>query len=339
MNLKDIINPNYGLQQDKWTSHLRVFGNKSQLTVVGFSSDPKLPAKYYIVHCKSCAKDSELFGEGYFKMSKAAIGSGSLPCGCSRNTQWTKEQYSILVTRAAESRNYVFNGFIGDWLGARTRLSITCELHGIWETSRAGDFVNKGTRCRQCAFAKRSNAHKFKPDSEMISSFMDSGAYHPDTRFWRSQRESTQGVKKFWFVECPICRTVRESPCGALQQGVLSCFCSKHRQTEAYINIVTDCGTVLGLKFGICVHGRSKLRCQQQGRESIYNIEQHSVYRFPSIEQCKTSERECKRQLECKVFTREELADGHTETTWVYNLDKIIAIYKANGGVRVDGTG
>jgi hypothetical protein len=28
------------------------------------------------------------------------------------------------------------------------------------------------------------------------------------------------------------------------------------------------------------------------------------------------------------------MPDGYTETTWVYNLDKIVEIYERNGGLK-----
>lgn len=57
-------------------------------------------------------------------------------------------------------------------------------------------------------------------------------------------------------------------------------------------------------------------------RESIFNLEQ--------------AERECKEQLECGVVLKRDMPDGWTETTYVYNLEKIVEIYERNGGVKVD---
>ena len=47
-------------------------------------------------------------------------------------------------------------------------------------------------------------------------------------------------------------------------------------------------------------------------------------------------QRGCRRELDCGVLSKEEFPDGYTETTWVYNLDKIVEIYERNGGVKID---
>lgn len=334
MNLEDILVKGQELQQNSWTITRPKFGKNEHLEVVGFSGKNSSGVIYYIIHCKLCSRDSELFGQGYFRMIKGDINRGRIPCGGSKVTKWSKDQYKVLCEREADSQGYLFLGFTGEWLGRHTKLHLRCEKHGDWFTTTIENFVNKHRRCHACVVDVRPRTN-LKEDSDMITSFLNSGAYHPDTKFWRSERKSVQGIKCFWFVECAICKTVRESSSSALTNGTLSCFCSKHRQTEAYINIVLDAEIPLGIKFGICAKDRSRRRLKDQNRKSIYDIEKHSVYVFPSIEQCKKSERECKQQLECGVFTREELADGHTETTWLYNLDKIVGIYESNGGVRV----
>lgn len=44
------------------------------------------------------------------------------------------------------------------------------------------------------------------------------------------------------------------------------------------------------------------------------------------------AERECLQELECGVVLKRDMPDGYTETTWYYNLEKIIQIYERNGG-------
>ena len=81
MNLEDIIDPEYGLQQDKWSLSKPKFGKDNQLTVVGWSGKCSTNI-IYLLHCSECAKDTELFGEGYFKSLKSNLTKSQIPCGC-----------------------------------------------------------------------------------------------------------------------------------------------------------------------------------------------------------------------------------------------------------------
>lgn len=50
---------------------------------------------------------------------------------------------------------------------------------------------------------------------------------------------------------------------------------------------------------------------------------------------CKKAERECKKELETGVVLKRDMPDGWTETTWSYNIGKVVDIYKRNGGLLV----
>ena len=98
------------------------------------------------------------------------------------------------------------------------------------------------------------------------------------------------------------------------------------------MNIVVDGGYAVAIKFGIS--NNSTQRLKQQQCKCTYGITKHSVYKFPDVSSCKKAERECKMELECGVLLKYDMPDGYTETTWVYNLEKIIEIYERNGGIR-----
>ncbi len=329
MNLEDVIDPEYGLQQDKWTEGTPMFGKEFQVTVVGWSGKHVLN-KYYILRCARCSLDKVLFGEGYFKSLKSSLIRGNLPCGCGRNTKWTKGQYEILCTRKAESLGYKFLGFRGEWKGVLSKIKMLCEKHGLWDTGIIKHLVSKGTGCPQCRIESVSDFSR-KDDDIMITSFLSSGGFHPGTKFWRSERLSSIGTKIYWHILCPVCEEQGESQGSALRQGKCSCACSMQRQQEGYINLVKDNNKVVAIKFGISRD--SSQRIKQQNSKSKYELEQHMVYYFPDVNSCKRAERECKKELECGVLTKQELLDGYTETTHINNLEKIIEIYERNGGI------
>jgi hypothetical protein len=326
MNLEDLINEN-GLQQDKWSLTKPRFGEHDQLEVVGYSNCRITNKKFYILKCDICSQDVEIFGEGYFYgLKNNLVKLYQLPCGCSKKPNWTKEQFATLCTRKAAEQGYTFLGFIGDWKGAYTNIKMLCNKHGQWNNGDINELRNKGRGCPGC------NGGIKKADAVMIASFFASGAFHPETRFSRVERLNKQGNKPYWLMSCPECGESGESFSGNLQKGQRPCICSIMRQKEAYINFVMDGGSIIAIKFGIA--NNSTARARQQNTWSLYEVQQHLVYQFPSVESCKTAERGCKRELECGILSKQEMPDGYTETTWAYNLEKIIEIYKRNGGIR-----
>lgn len=329
MNLIDILDTGQ-IQQDEWSMARPTFGENEQLEVVGWSGRQG-SAKFYILKCNICAQDAELFGDGYFRSKRGHLVRGIVPCGCSVSPRWSKEQFSVLCRRKAKEMGYLFLGFKGEWKRAYTKIKMLCEKHGGWESGNINNMINSGRGCPRCGHVISSEA-KLKSDDVMITLFFDSGSFHPETKFWRSTRKTKQGIKAYWYVSCPECGEDSESLGYNLQLGQIPCACSKHRQREAYINILLDEESiVVAIKFGIARD--SKKRVDNQDNLSAYKICQHSVYEFPTTQSCKKAERECKDEFECGVVLKRDMPDGWTETTWAYNLDKIVEIYERNGGV------
>lgn len=321
------------LQQDAWSLTRPRFGEEGQLEVVGWTGRNTNGNKFYVLKCSVCETDGELFVDGYFKSVKSNLTDGQVPCGCSKSTRWSKEQYKVLCSRKAGKLGYKFLGFVGVWRGKETKIEMLCEKHGTWKSGNITGLINEGKGCPGCR-CKAASTNKTKPDHVMVASFFASGAFNPDTKFWRSSRKTNQGNPVFWFMQCPECGETGEAVSAHLQKGQRPCACSKHCQQECYINLIRDeHKTTIAVKFGIARN--SKQRIKQQISKSTYALKQHSVYTFPSVEQCKKAERECKQELECGVVLKRDFPDGYTETTWVYNLEKIEEIYKRNGGVKV----
>lgn len=315
------------IEQDQWSKTSPVFGDQSQLSVIGFVKDGVTQKKKYAVHCESCSKDPELFSRPIFLSTKTELESGSIPCGCSKKPKWSKDQFFVLCSRKAKSLGFDFIGFMGEWKNQRTNLHMHCAVHGDWFTGTITNLLNHGKTCYKC-----NSTGNLKPDEEMIASFFASGAFHPDTKFWRSDRKTKQGVKVYWKVSCPICLSVSESFVANLQKGHLPCHCVND-QRQAYINLLKDAGTEIAVKFGVAVN--SSRRLYQQQSTCNYTIQQESVWLFDDKFSCLSAERECRESLECGIVLKRDMPDGYTETTWLYNLDKIKQIYEKHGGVPV----
>lgn len=327
MNLEDVLDSEYGLQQDEWSLSKPRFGKENQLEVVGWSGKA-IRIKYYILKCNICSEDKELFGNGYFGSFKGSLVKGALPCGCAPSPKWTKEQYITICSRKAEDIGHTFIEFDHEWKGAKSKIKMLCNRHGEWNSGSINTLVYMRHGCPKCMADANT-----KPDEVMIQSFFASGSFHPDTKFWRSDKKNNRAQRVYWYAECPECGEIGESTSYGLQQGKRSCACSMHRQKECYINLILEKEDILAIKFGVA--NNSSQRIKRLSQSSLYNIKQHSVYTFPDVKACKKAERECLKELDCGILSKEEMPDGCTETTWAYNIDKIIEIYERNGGVKI----
>lgn len=324
MNLEEIIDPEHGLLQDDWSLTNPVFGEQGHLKVIGWSGR-QWGNKLYVLKCSICSEDAELFGEGVFRSKKADLIKGAIPCGCAKIPKWSKEQFAVLCSRKAHELGYEFIGFNGEWEGKTTKITMSCDKHGEWSSGIINTLINKGAGCPGCG--------NTKPDSVMIQSFFASGCFHPDTKFWRSERLNSQGYPKYWHMSCPECGSGGESTSGNLQKGKRPCLCSPHRQQQCYINwIYNDNNQAIAIKFGIA--NNSQHRIKQQASQCIYNMKQDSVWTFPDKQSCIKAERECLQELDCGVLSSTEMPDGWTETTNALNIGKVKQIFIRNGAVK-----
>lgn len=292
-------------------------------------------AKRYILTCDICSEDKELHGEGFFAMTKGHLERGGIPCGCSSKCNWTEEQYKIRAIRACEHKGIAFLGWDKFINANRTKVNVLCPEHGEYHINLSALLdLEQPKGCRGC-FAIRMGNYKRKSDEDMIAQFMATACYHPDTKFWRSERLDKNGHKKYWYIHCPVCNETSEGHIVGLLKGSLSCSCSPQAQKQAYINLVKDGDNIIALKYGVSKF--YKTRVDSQNCKSIYNIENFGVWKFTEVMSCKEAERECSHSFDRGIISKEELPDGHTETTYPHNLEKIIEIYESYGGVRLNG--
>jgi len=313
-----------------------VWGTDNQLTVMGHYRVQNTNNKYfhnvYVLECNVCSKDTELFPFGSITTNMGNLKDGSNPCQCYSHTVWKEYQYKILATRAADKIGVKFLGWEGVYKRGLTKCLMECPKHGQYTTSNLRDFLGKLYGCTYCK-GDAAGERVRKSDEHCIQAFMDSGAFHPDTKFWRSERVDKRGWKFFWYIDCPDCGEIGEGYRMNLERGHKPCGCTTWRQKQAYINLVYDNDDVVALKFGIAVKFQDRL--VKQNRKSVYDIKNFGVWEFPTSLECSQAERDCRVQLKCRVLSKLEMEDGHSETTYPLNLDAIIDIYERNGGVRI----
>jgi len=314
------------------------FGNLNQLRIVGLHWKYKPSGKrgrFYIAICDICAEDPELFGEGYFSISRYSMQNGQLPCGCSKVPKWTEEQFIIRMKRAASLKGNTFIGWSSDYKGVYTRAVVSCPVHGEWETTPM-TLVNMGSGCLRCVRPElgrtTGNANR-KPDEMYLSKFIQTGAYPDGTKFSRVYRD-VGGIRKLlWKVECPECSGVFYSTTMYLREGRKSCSCNSTLPTGAYILVINDADLPVGVKFGITKDFPTRL--YQIRRKTLYDVLVVGFWEFLNPVDCRAAELRCKQELITCVLDKISFPDGYSETTYVYNIDKIIAIYESYGGTKL----
>lgn len=337
MNLEDLLDQK-GLQQSEWSLTAPAFGCEGQLKIVGWSGQTNAGNgnKIYIVKCSVCEKDSELFGEGYFKTSKGHLEEGKIPCGCSSGAKFNKDQWLIRIERVCSEAGFTLVSH-EDFKGGSTRAIFSCPVHGQTGSKTFRDFFNGGRRCIEC---RRDGVKKSLtlPDEDHISKFMSTGSYPIGSKFERSflsvpHERYRDGVRPYWKFTCSVCEEVHERYIGDFKSGKIPCSCGHYKQTVAYINLIKDNNLPIAIKFGIT---RSvEHRAIKQDRLSAFTVSTFLAYSFKDTASCKAAEKECKETMFCGLLTKMEMPDGYTETTYVYNLDKIKQIYIKHGGVEI----
>lgn len=325
MNLVDVKNLTNLYEDENYNTKLT---GCDQLTILNCFRKPN-GKLFYIIHCSICEKDSELFGEGYFTVGKYHILKGeNIPCGCSNFPKWTEEQMRVKIQRICDSKDYIFHGWVGDYRANTTRVAITSRLGYSESLIIARLLAGQG-----CPFERlvKIGKSKRKSEEEIIESFLKTNAFHPNTKFERTFKNSNPS--DFWLVSCPSCMEVVESYRSNLQKGKLPCSCSRHNQTKCYINLLMGDDNCIALKFGKATLPERRLKEQQQ--RCIYNIKHYGVWQFPDKQSCLKAELECLNTLECRLLCFEEMPDGWSETTSPLNIEKVIEVYERNGGIKI----
>lgn len=133
------------LQTDNRTGE--VFGD---LTIMGWSHKDGKNNKYHVVKCSTCEQDTELFGDGVFAITYDNLKRGAKPCGCGKTHKYNEYQNIIRIKRKCVEYGYTFVGWDGEYNSTKTKLTLSCSKHGVFNTTNISEFLFKGAGCRGC---------------------------------------------------------------------------------------------------------------------------------------------------------------------------------------------
>lgn len=309
------------------------FGVNENLTVTEKCEDGAGRGKrgvVYIAKCSVCSEDKELFPDTIFYISREGLLRNNTPCGCSRHFKWSEDQYKIRAQRKALELGISFLGFSTQYIGCTTKCILSCQVHGLWESTTLDKLLNKGVSCKQCrAFAV---VRKTKPDNLMIERFNRHGVYAENTMFSRADRINSQGRKSYWNICCGSCGDTYNLCIKDLHDGIVGCRCSKINTIYSYIFNIQGLG-INCLKFGIS--SNPTRRIQDQIKKTSLVVDVCGVWKFTTSTECRTAEKQIKMLIPCRYLSQEQYPDGWTETTSINYIDDLVSIYEKHGGVRV----
>lgn len=305
----------------------RKFGDSGHLTVIGWFGERVGTNKKYTVSCSVCSLDSEMYGIGEFLITKSHLLSNKIPCGCSPLYRRNPTQSEILIKRVC-GKDYHFICWAEPYKGKETKMILLNCSYGISSTVTIHNFLS-GQRCRLKSVANMDNKQDY---NSAVVDFFESGSFHKETLFTRSERKTKQGYNLYWRVRCGYCEETYESLSSNLKAGCCGCSCSRRRHLYSYIHSIQG-GEFI--KFGISTKRDQTHRLERQSKKSGKIIESIGSWEFSSVSECRLAEQSCKSVMECCVMTKDEMPDGFTETTYYENIDLIESIYELHGGVRI----
>lgn len=297
------------------------FGSENQIEVIGHGYYNQRKCRIYFVKCHKCCLDTELYRDGIFEARIGCLKLGKIPCGCSPNPSWKDWQMYVLISRKlGRNENLKFIGWLdGIYKGQSTKCVVECKIHGVNSGNTVTHIWNSGYHgCVSCARIGQNS----KSLEYIRSLFMSNNTYHPETRFWKSDREDGRGYKSYWKGYCPECDSEFEAQYSSLSVGNRSCNCKQFRQRQLYINTVWDGETPVALKFGISDKYLQRLKVQD--RKSIYTVKNYLVAYFDNHGEAISLERDIKAKFNTGILSKEEMTDGWKETVSPLLLEDLV---------------
>jgi hypothetical protein len=260
------------------------FGESLQLEVIYIDTECSgNNQRRAVVFCAICAKDTELFGDGVFRMSTKDIKNGKTVCGCASKPRWTRSQYETRIKRTGDVVGYSFVKWTSDFKSLKSRVILECKAKNhIWDTS-LGNLL-KGTACKKCLSERMSN-DKHKITHLHVIDFMSTGKFKLGTVFTRGLKQSE------WKVYCPCCSKNTDdlftSNTPRLKKGNCPCYCAPNSGFDSskdsilyVIRIISDSVDFTGYGITGCWENRLK-RHRKNLIEKGFSISEFEVFDIP----------------------------------------------------------
>ena len=217
----------------------------------------------------------------------------------SRLSSWEMEKPNLI--KIAKNRSLELLGFISPWLGAKTKLILSCLEHGRYETTSLDNFKH-GRGCPKCR-TKKTKERSTIPDEQHVEDFTKTGVFPFGVKFYRSNKLLCgEKYKRSWEYFCPVCYNDEYGRAGvcdgiftstrsSLKRGMLACRCSpnyKYTKEQWEFKIRKECLKRKGKFLGWSGKGygeshKFKYSCEIHGEQ---NLNVKSFMRGSGCPQC-----------------------------------------------------
>lgn len=175
----------------------------------------------------------ECFDHGIWESTSAAnLVSGTSKLGCPqcvsdkiRNTHVIDESIRVQqIQESATRKDLEFIGFVGQYLGDKTKLQLSCSKHGAWETATISNFL-RGSSCPSCNGHNQKQCYLNIIYSESLPIAIKFGVSQRfENRLWNQNNKSPLTVVNhsvYLFEESESCKNAERKIKTSLVCGVL----------------------------------------------------------------------------------------------------------------------
>lgn len=291
--------------------------------ILGWTDRDKNRAKIYVIRCDVCAEDSEMYGDGLFTATKGRLVKGQKCCGCSKSFKYTQHQHMLLLKRSLDAVGYKLLS-VGPGEGSKTQVEFTCQNGHTKNRSLAQ--AKSVEPCKQCSEVNYTKQKQTEAEEKIHEIIKDKNLPYI-FEGWQTAYQNVTSKFNFVCLDHGV-KTVR-----------YACFLNNHFCNECsgknckslYLLGVYDNELLVGLKFGISQD--PVRRVKHLNKRNLFKCKIIQVWTFTSHDETVQMETLLKHSLPTGIFTEKEMKDGHTETTTSNNLETIMDIMTASGGV------
>lgn len=275
----------------------------------------KTLVRIYCPHCKE--RDPELFPDGMFTVNLVTVRRSLIPCACGERYKHTPEQARIIIERRLEGSDLKFIDFHTEYINSKSRLILSCNCHGEWDTTTYSNLINKPERgCPRCGDLKVRQKKRLSKN-EIINNvnkvLNGSSVIIEDVLYYKNNFESRVGLCDTENMFCYI----------RSYSDILRGRYTKHysRKPKLFSYILKSKNF---FKFGITSDIKARfLKIQKSCTEEI---SLYKTFKFSNEFDAIYSEKLCKSSVQTCVVGKDILSDGYTETFREEDLSKVITI-------------
>ena len=212
--------------------------NNNRVTTKGYHS-------YWDVVCPVCSNDEYVkvgLCSGVFTAYISTLKQGQVPCRCTTNYRYTKEQWEYRLTKKCRENGHEFKGWKGVKWGAIHKFIYICPHHGE-QTITPKKYISQGQGCPECKGKNQQKCYiNLVEDNNNTPLALKIGiAKDPDVRIIGQNNKNLFQMSQMSVYEFPTVQDCKDAEkacltelkCGILNERELK---DGHTETTSILN-------------------------------------------------------------------------------------------------------